>query len=119
MAFSDPISITVAGNAKSMPRVSTGNFTSTYTSADENWSVTISHQKVAGGQKLRSLVKFRQRKVATDPLTSAQDYAFNDWMLINERPVVGFTSTEVNDQKAGLFTWFDATIGGKFYGQES
>lgn len=121
MALSDPQSITVAGSAKSMPNVTRGNFQATYQTSDENWLLSVSHQKIGSktDQRIKTTVRFSQRKVVVDPLSSENDYGFNNWTISNERPIVGFTATEVADQITGLKTWLDATMIGKLFGQES
>jgi hypothetical protein len=39
--------------------------------------------------------------------------------VVIERPLTGFSSTQVNDLVAGLKTWLDSTNVGKLYGEES
>lgn len=121
MALSDPISITVAGSAKSMPRISSPGTSATYRSADANWGVDIRHRTVTRDKKKRvvSTVGFFQRKVVADPLTSANDYEICNESFQLDRPEVGFSTTEISDQWTGFTAWFTSTILGKIVGMES
>lgn len=115
--FSDPQSVTVAGTPQSMARVSSNGTSATYQKQDENWKLTISHQKQNG--KIRSVARLDQRAVVADPLTAVNDFEILTTYIVIERPNIGFTSTQVSDQIAGFKTWLDSTAIGKLYGQES
>jgi len=121
MAFSDPLSITVAGSAKSMPRVETAGRQSIYQSADGLFTQRISHQttKSGGKERIRSLVAFDQKAIVADPLTAEQDYDDLAIQITFNRPVAGFTSTNMADLWAAIKTQLDTTFIGKIYGQES
>jgi len=116
--FTDPQSVTVNGNAKSMPRVETDGKKSVYLSADGNFKMTISHQAVAG-DRFRSMVRVDQRAIVADPLTSANDYETLSFYFVVDRPNVGFSATEVGYLVTGLETWLDSTAVGKLFGLES
>jgi hypothetical protein len=115
--FSDPQSVTIDGNAKSMPRVSTNGKSAVYANADESYKMTLSHQE--SNKRVRSMMRLDYRKVVTDPLTSEQDYDTLTTYIVIDRPEYGFSSTEVVNQIAGLEGWVDATSVGKLYGKES
>lgn len=116
--FTDPQSITVNGNAKSMPKVEQDGKKSIYNSADGNFKMTISHQIVAGG-RVRSMVRVDQRAVVADPLTAVNDYETLACYLVIDRPEEGFSATEVNYLVAALEGWIDSTSIGKVFGLES
>jgi len=118
MAFTDPQSITVAGSAKSMPRVESEGRRSLYKTNDGLFSLQISHQSVKSGGKdrVRSLVRFERVAVVPDPLTTVNDYENTQIQVVFDRPLAGFSSTEINDLMAGLKTWLDSTNVGKIYG---
>jgi predicted Zn-dependent peptidase len=55
----------------------------------------------------------------TDPLTSVNDYDTLSFYVVIDRPLYGFSSTEVEQIIAGLKTWLDNTAIDKLYGLES
>ncbi|DAD52195.1 coat protein [ssRNA phage Gerhypos.2_40] len=116
--FADPQSVTVASVAKSMPRVENDGQKSVYQMADSTFKLTISHQPTAG-DRIRSMVRIDQKAIVADPLTAVNDYETLTFYVVVDRPLVGFTSTQVNDLVAGLKTWLDSTAVGKIFGQES
>jgi hypothetical protein len=116
--FADPQVITVNSVAESMPRVTTGDKQASYALADETFTLDISHQATKQG-RIRSLVRFTQRKVVADPLTSVNDYDNLVLSFVIDRPGYGFSKTEVYQLIAGLKTWLDNTASDKLYGQES
>lgn len=115
--FADPQSITVNGVAKSMARVESTGKKAIYSNADGTFTMTISHQVLK--DKIRTLVRVDQRKVVADPLTAVNDYATLSTMHIIERPLYGFSATELEHQLVAQEAWQDATSIGKLYGQES
>jgi len=122
MAFSDPSTITVNSVAKSMPRVETDGRKAIYQSADGLWTLTVSHRstKNKGRERVSSVIRVDQKKLVTDPITSVTDYdTLSQWFVI-DRPFVGFTVTEVQQQVAGFAAGFlDSTTIAKIFGQES
>jgi len=121
LAFSDPITITVNGSAKAMPRIGTssqGNtVSSTYATADGLWTLFISHTASKG--RVRSLARFTQKAIVTNPLDSTNDYDTIVDQRVLDRPDFGFTSTQLAQLVAGFSAWEDATVVGKLFGQES
>jgi len=115
--FTDPQSVTIAGVAKSLPRVLIAGTSATYQANDQNVTLKVSHQK--SGDRIRSMVRVDQRAIVPDPLTSVNDYENLGVYLVIDRPEVGFSSTQVNDLVAGLKAFLDSTAVGKLYGQES
>jgi hypothetical protein len=116
--FTDPIVVTVATVAQSMPRVQSDGKKSIYQKADSTFTVTISHQTVSGN-RIRSMARIDQRAIVPDPLTAVNDYETLSTYLVIDRPLAGFSSAQVNDLISGLKTWLDSTVVGKLYGQES
>lgn len=115
--FADPQSLTVAGVAKSMPRVSNNGYTSIYQKDDETYKFTISHSTSNG--RVRTMVRVDRREIVADPLTAVNDYETLGIYLVIDRPEVGFSATQINDVVAAMETWFDATSVGKLFGKES
>jgi len=121
LALSDPITITVNAVAKVMPRIattSTGNITgSTYATADGLFQLEISHTRSKG--RVRSLIRFTQKAIVTNPLDSTNDYDTLVDQRVLDRPDFGFTATQLSQQVAGFSAWEDSTIVGKLFGGES
>lgn len=115
--FADPQSITVAGSAKSMPRVSSIGLKSIYQNTDETYKFTISHTE--SGDRIRSMARVDNRAIVADPLTTVSDYQTLSFYFVIDRPQYGFTSTNVNDLIAAVKTWLDSTAGSKLFGKES
>lgn len=123
MAFSDPITITIAAVAKTLNRLSsTSNnrtITSVYATDDGFYTLTISHTKTNDG-KIRSVSRLDFKKIVADPLTAANDYETLSTYAVSERPEVGFSVTEMKDQLAGFNTWHGlAANQDKLYGRQS
>lgn len=117
MAFADPQSITVAGTPHSMPRITVSGLSATYQQNDKNYTLKLSHQE--SGNRVRSVARVDQRAVVADELTGDSHYQNLSVYVVIERPLTGFSSTQVNDLVAGLKTWLDSTNVGKLYGEES
>lgn len=123
MAFSDPITITIAAVAKTLNRLSsTSNnrtITSVYGTDDGVYNLTISHTRTNDG-KIRSVSRLDFKKIVADPLTAVNDYEILSTYAVSERPEVGFSVTEVKDQLAGFNTWHGlAANQDKLYGRQS
>lgn len=115
--FADPQSITVNAVPQSMPRVETNGRKSVYRKGDETFTLTISH--TSAKDRVRSMARVDQRAIVPDPLTSVNDYETVSVYVVIDRPLAGFTSTQVDQLIAGFKTWLDSTAIGKLYGQES
>lgn len=121
--LTDPQTITVNAVAKAMPRVKQDGLSSLYQLADETFKLEISHQtnskKGSTFNRIRSLIRFTQRAIVTNPLDSTNDYDTLSIQIVIDRPNYGFTSAQLDQLRAGLATWFDTTMTGKIFGQES
>lgn len=120
--LTDPQTITVNAVAKTMPRVQSTGTTAVYQLADQTYKLEVSHQvtaKTRGNSRIRTLVRFSQRKVVADPLTAVNDYETGSLQLVIDRPEVGFSATELDQMSAGFKTWLDTTMMGKLFGLES
>ncbi len=120
--LSEPVTITVNGVGKVLARTQLINQSNTtgsvYESSDGNWKLTVSHQR--SKDKIRTLTKFEQRVVATDPLTAAQDYAWLTESHVTDRPIVGFTQAQVEQQIVGFNDWQKSNaVQVKLFGLES
>jgi hypothetical protein len=116
--FTDPITLTVNGVAKTLNRIGTGDLTSTYATADEELTMSISHQ-VTKNQRVRTTVEVIQRKVVTDPLTSENDYDTILFRHLIDRPLYGWSATEVDYIRAAIAAWETTGNIAKLFGKES
>lgn len=104
--FADPQSITVATVAKSLPRVSVGNRTATYTNGDESIALTLSH--VSGNRgRSRRLVRVDFTKTAADPFVAGnnREVSMSTYLVIDEPSDNAFSNTEVLDNVLSLVGW--------------
>lgn len=117
MAFSDPQSITVNSVAQTLPRVSAGPLASTYQKSDNAFRLTISRLV---GKRRRYMVRIDARKVAPDPLASANNLEFTcaAYMVI-DAPQLGYSNTELADIALALSGWATAANLQKVVGNEN
>jgi len=106
--LSDPQSVTINAVATSLPGTSRGSNASTYTKDDGNVKLSISHTYTS--KRNRRMVRLDQRKIAADPLISAQniEYKLGVYLVIDE-PVTGFTVTERQYLVQALADWLKAS----------
>lgn len=121
MSLADPQSITVNAVAKSMPRILQSGTSATYRMVDQTFELNVKHTELKRDKKsrIKSLVSFTQRAIVPDPLTAVNDYETVTWSLQLDRPVAGFTQTQVDQMLTGFKTWADSTLVGKLFGLES
>jgi hypothetical protein len=102
MSFADPQSVNIGAGAVSLPRVSSGSYSTIYTSADGNLSLSLSHQYK---NRTRRVARVDVRKTAADPLFPAQNAPYTaSCYLVVDVPKVGFTAAEVLTIMTGLMT---------------
>lgn len=108
MAFADPQTI----NSVACPRTSSGVNSGTFTSADGNSKLTISHQY--GKSRTRRTARFDFSKIAADPLISSTNikYSMSAYIVVDV-PITGFTVAEAKVQCEALFTLLTASTGAK------
>lgn len=118
--YTDPQTVTINGVAQTCARVAIGDMNATYRTADETVSLRISHRKNKG--RVRRMVRLDQIVVATDPLTSAQDYQTAGVYLVVDEPLVGFSDAQLQYLVTALTTWLTASTNAnttKLLGSES
>jgi len=116
--LSDPQSVSVAGSAVSLPRVSVGANQATYRSSDGNLSYTISSSY---GKRTRRTARLDFRKVAADPLLDgvSRPYSMSAYIVI-DHPDIGFTNAEIEaNAKALVDELAEAGLLTKIIGGES
>lgn len=118
--FSDPQSITVAAAPVSLPRVSVGNLTSTYRTADGSYELQIAH---SANKRERTVVKLTANKVGVDPFDASRSRSYTAPIyVVIDSPLngAGFTDTELKDQLIALADLIkSANFATKILGKES
>jgi len=111
MAFADPQSlvIPVIGTV-SLPRTSSGLSTGTFTKDDGNVKLEFGH---VYGKRTRRTIRVTHRKVAADPLVTAQNlqYSMTAYMVVDV-PQVGYTIAEAKQIVDGLVAYLTIGTGG-------
>lgn len=119
--FSDPLSITVSGSAKTLPRVSVDGSSTVYSTDDGLFEVRVSHVK---NKRKRSVIRINQKKVAADPLLTERNVeTIQAAYLVLDAPVNGlYTSAEQKGLIDALMGALQASTGAlttKFVAGES
>jgi hypothetical protein len=116
--FSDPQSVTVNAVAKSLPRVSSGNYSGVYESSVEGLKLTVSHQF---GKRNRRTVRLDSKDIAADPYLDGTNRPVSmSAYLVVDAPPVGYTDTEVSYVVQALVDWLDVPANlAKVLGSES
>jgi hypothetical protein len=100
MALSDPQAVDIGAGSVSLPRTSTGNNESTYTSADGTVTLELSTSK---GKRQRQVIRVDVTKITADPFIPAQNSEVSmSFYMVSDRPVAGFTNTEALNIFLGL-----------------
>lgn len=103
--LTDPQSITINAVPISLPRISAGDLTARYQSADGGHAVRIQHSVT---NRERSLVRLDLSKVGTDPFLSTVSRTYTGAVyLVIERPLngAGFSDTEISQATAGFLAY--------------
>lgn len=119
MAFADPQSVTV-GSAQTLPRTGQDMGRGGFTSGDQAFELTFSHQYKT---RIRRQARLDQQKIVVDPLFSTQNKRVSaSAYLVVDAPQSGFSPAELKDLVTGLLTNLTATSNAnlvKFLGGES
>jgi hypothetical protein len=91
--LADPQVVKVLTIDQTLPRVSTGENSAVYTEADNNYSLSVSHQY---GKRTSRAMRLRNRKIAADPFTTGvqKEYTQTVSVVVNTDPL-GFSLAEV------------------------
>lgn len=109
MAFADPIKVKPGETEKECPRVSVGDYSSTYLSEDGLTRVTISTQN---GKRKRHVARIDLSKITTDPFDESQKIEISSSVyVVIDRPLAGFTNAELKTLTEGLTTFLTASTG--------
>lgn len=101
--FADPQTVTVNAVAKSLPSTGRNTDYSIYKMDDDSYKLTISHQY---GKRKRFTVRLDGRKIAADPLSSANNVEYTtSAYIVMDAPNVGYTNAELRDVAVALSAW--------------
>lgn len=107
MAFTDPQSITISAATSSLPRVSTGQGTSSYQSADGLITLSASN---AYGRRNRRVLRLDHAKLTADPFIPAQNTKVSmSNYIVFDLPPAGYTAVEALAVYTGFKTLFSAS----------
>lgn len=104
MALADPQTITINSVAKTLNRIKTDGMKSIYSTDDETFRFTVSHQETKAG-RTRRMVRIDQRVVAADPLTAINSYKELGIYIVFDEPEYGFDDTTIDLTAAGFISW--------------
>lgn len=103
--FADPQSVTVNAVAKSLPATSREPNASTYTMDTGDYQLVIS-KSVSRSRRRRYSVRLNAKKIAPDPLASANNLVYTSAAyIVIDAPEVGYTNTELKDIALALTGW--------------
>lgn len=114
--FTDPQSVTIDAVPYSMPKVSSKETSSVYSTSDETLKMTISHQEAK--DRTRRMVRLDKRIVAADPLTAENEYKSVGVYIVLDVPEFGFSIDAVDDIVQGFKTWLSTANVTKVLGAE-
>lgn len=101
MALSDPQSITISGTTYSLPKINSGNNSSTYANVDGDIRLTASS---AYGKRTRRVLRLDHDVLAPDPLGSFMVKQSMSNYIVFDTPGYGFTHDEILANWVGLRT---------------
>lgn len=112
MAFADPQTVTINAVANTLPRTGNPALGATFSKDDGNVKLNIAHQY--GAKRTRRNVRLDFRKIAADPLISAQNilYSMSAYLVVDV-PVTGFTIAEQKQIVDALTLYLTASSGSK------
>lgn len=119
--FTEPQSVTIApAAAASLPRVSTGDNSGVFKTADAAIKVILTH---TNGKRVRHTARIEHQKTAPDPLFPSQNTPYSmSFYIVVDAPAVGYTVAEQKAVVDGFLANLQATSGAnitKLLGGES
>lgn len=99
--FADPLSLTIAGSAKTFNKVTVEGSKVVYSTATGDYTLTISHTR---GKRKRSVFRLDAKKVAADPLLAERNVETNQaaYLVLDSTTNGLYSSTEQVDLIAAL-----------------
>lgn len=105
MALSDPQSLVIGANTRTLPRTSTQQFASVYTDLDNGVEFKVS---TTSGKRRRTMIRVDHEKIAADPLTAVNQRVSSGVYLVVDAPLSGYTRAELKELVVALATWVNA-----------
>lgn len=107
MAFADPQTVL----ATSLARTGSGPASGTFADNAGTYKLEVSHQY---GKRNRRTVRLTHRKVAADPLVTAQNLEYSmSVYIVTDVPTVGYTVAEAKAIVDGLTAYLTASTGAR------
>lgn len=111
MSFTDPQSITINAVAQTLPRVSSGIGTGSFSKDDGTVRLSVAHQN---GKRTRRTIRVDHQKFAADPLVSSQNVLRSmSCYLVVDVPLQGYSITEQKQIVDALTAYLTASSGAK------
>jgi hypothetical protein len=113
MAFADPQTVTIATVANVLPRTGSPVFTAgTFTKDDGNVKLTVA--STSASKRTRRTCRLDFRKIAADPLISAQNIVYSmSAYLVVDVPITGFSIAEQKQIVDALTAYLAASTGAR------
>jgi hypothetical protein len=101
--FTDPQTVTVNAVAKTLPRVSSGDFSGAFYDAADGLTLKIAHLST---KRNRSTIRLDVAKISADPLvpTVNRPYSMSVYLVI-DTPTQGFSTTEIGYYLKAVSDW--------------
>jgi hypothetical protein len=124
MALADPVVVTVATVAQSLPKTGTTEHGGSYTKDDGTIQVRINHIPAKNSLgKTKRTAELSVTKISADPLNASVNVSKTFRFFFNaEEPAVGFSIAEKKDIVQAFITYWNASSGAnltKWLGGES
>lgn len=109
MALTEPLSVTISGTPHSLPRVSSGPNSSSYSNADGSVTELVSSTY---GKRVRRTMRIVHSKYAPDPLFPTQNTPYSmTFYVVVDAPKVGYTVAEQKAVVDGFIAQLNASSG--------
>lgn len=110
MAFSDPQTVSVAGEALTLPRVSSGVNSGAFRYSDDYTLVlSVTHTE---GKRNRHIARLKYERVLADPLQPALNIPVDMSVTLTvDTPKRGLDNEGIQDIVGGLVGWLTANTG--------
>lgn len=115
MAFADPQVVTINAVAQTLPRVSSGVNSGAFLKDDRNVKLSVAHTYGSGKLgRTRRTMRLDHRKIAADPLISAQNIEYSmSVYIVTDLPPTGYTVAEAKQVIDGFAAYLTASSGAK------